>query len=57
MPSYKVRVYDKDREFLSTHRFLADKPTLHELFNQSYTMLDKLRYNVEIPKEDLDNFL
>ena len=56
MPSYKVRVYDKDREFLSTHRFLADKPTLHELFNQSYTMLDKLRYNVEIPKEDLDNF-
>ena len=56
MPSYKVRIYDKDREFLSTHRFLADKPTLHELFNQSYTMLDKLRYNVEIPKEDLDNF-
>ena len=56
MPSYKVRIYNKDREFLNTHRFLADKPTLHELFNQSYTMLDKLRYNVEIPKEDLDNF-
>jgi hypothetical protein len=56
MPGYDVRVYDKNTQFINTHRFLADKPTLQELFNQSYTMLDKLRYDVDVPEEELEKF-
>ena len=56
LPSFKASIYDKNLDWLTPHRFLSDKPTLQDLFNQSYTLVDKIKYKMPIPEEDIKKY-
>ena len=55
LPSEYVQVKTKDNRWLDTHRFLADKPSLHDMFNKTYTTFDKMKYGVELPSTILED--
>ena len=55
LPSEYVQVKTKDNRWLDTHRFLADKPSLHDMFNKTYTIFDKMKYGVKLPSTILED--
>lgn len=55
LPSFHVQIKTKDSGWLDTHRFLADKPSLHDMFNQTYTTFDKMKYGVELDSTILED--
>ena len=56
LPSHDVTIKNKDGIWLNKHRFLADKPTLHDMFRQTYTTFDKMKYGVKLGDTILEDF-
>jgi len=56
LPSHDVTIKNKDGTWLNRHRFLADKPSLHDMFRQTYTTFDKMKYGVELGPTILEDF-
>lgn len=56
LPSHNVTIKTKDNSWLDKHRFLADKPTLHDMFQQTYTTFDKMKYGVKLEDTILEDF-
>jgi len=55
LPSEYVQVKTWNNHWLDTHRFLADKPSLHDMFNKTYTVFDKIKYGVKLPPTILED--
>ena len=55
LPSPHVQIKTKSNKWLNQHRFLADKPTLHDMFQQTYTTFDKMKYGVELDSTILED--
>ena len=56
LPSHDVTIKTKDNTWLNKHRFLADKPNLHDMFQQTYTTFDKMKYGVKLEDTILEDF-
>ena len=56
LPSHDVAIRDKDSNWLNTHRFLANKPTLHDMFKKTYTTFDFIKYGVPLDPNILEKF-
>jgi len=56
LPSHDVTIKDKDGNWLNTHRFLADKPSLHDMFQQKYSTFDLMKYGVELDPNLLEKY-
>ena len=56
LPSGDVTIKDSKDELANVHRFLADKPSLHDMFLQNYTTFDLMKYGVELDPNLLEDF-
>ena len=56
LPSGDVSIKDSTSGWKNVHRFLADKPSLHDMFLQKYTTFDLMKYGVELDPNLLEDY-
>ena len=56
LPSHDVRIYDKTNVWVDVHRFLANKPALHNMFKKTYTTFDLIKYGIPLDPNLLEKF-
>ena len=56
LPSHDVVIRGKDGSWLNTHRFLANKPALHDMFKKTYTTFDLIKYGIPLDPNLLEKF-
>jgi len=56
LPSGDVIIQNETGTNLNIHRFLADKPALHDMFHQTYTTFELMKYGVKLNPNILEDY-
>ena len=56
LPSGDVSIKDSASGWKNVHRFLSDKPSLHDMFLQEYSTFDLMKYGIKLDPNILEDF-